>query len=161
VWQALRDSLHAQGLELVTVGLDTLGADSCRPFIEAAAPTHPALIDQHHLLARSFGVINIPSSIWIDELGMIVRPAEPAPAPPAPDAAPRAEMPAGLPSRFVEMFQEASNIPSDPEAYHSALIDWVANGADSRFAMTPDEVIARSRPRDEATSRGHAHFELA
>ena len=46
MWQALREELHPQGLELVTVGLDTLGADGCRAFIEAAAPTHPALIDQ-------------------------------------------------------------------------------------------------------------------
>ncbi|MCE2558777.1 MAG: TlpA family protein disulfide reductase, partial [Acidobacteria bacterium] len=66
MWRELRDELHPQGFELVTVGLDTLGAEGCRRFIEAAKPTHPALVDQRHLLARLFGVINIPSSVWID-----------------------------------------------------------------------------------------------
>ena len=80
MWQALRNELQPRGFELVTVGLDTLGNDGCRAFIEAANPEHPSLIDRHHVLADLFGVINIPSSVWIDEHGMIVRPAEAAPA---------------------------------------------------------------------------------
>jgi hypothetical protein len=79
VWQALREELKDQNFELVTVGLDSIGIEGCRAFIDAASPQHPSLIDQHHVLADLFGVINIPSSIWIDEQGMIVRPAEPAP----------------------------------------------------------------------------------
>ncbi len=45
------------------------------------SPTHPSLIDRHHAMAELFGVINIPNSVWIDEQGMIVRPAEAAPPP--------------------------------------------------------------------------------
>jgi len=161
VWQALREELHPQGFELVTVGLDTLGAEGCRAFIEAAAPTHPSLIDDHHVLARAFGVINIPSSIWIDESGTIVRPAEPAPAPPSSREGPAIEMPDELPPRFAEMFTEAMRIPSSPEAYHAALRDWVAKGAASEFALTPEQVVNRSRPRDANAALGHAHFELA
>ncbi len=160
MWQALRDELHPQGFELVTVGLDTLGAEGCRPFMEAAAPTHPALVDQHHLLARVFGVINIPSAVWIDEQGMIVRPAETAPAPPS-ETQRAFELPPDAPDRVKQMMQEAAKISADPEAYHAALRDWVANGADSRFALTPEEVVARSRPRDANVALGHAHFELA
>jgi hypothetical protein len=37
----------------------------------------------------------------------------------------------------------------------------VAHGAASRYALDPDQVIARSRPRDAEVARGHAHFELA
>jgi hypothetical protein len=59
--------------------MDTLGAESCRPFIEAANAEHPSLIDINHVMAERFGVINIPNGIWIDEEGIIVRPAEPAP----------------------------------------------------------------------------------
>jgi hypothetical protein len=83
VWAALREELHPQGFELVTVGLDTLGAEGCRRFIEAAEPRHPSLLDPHHELANRLGVTNIPMSIWIDEDFMIVRPAETAPAVPA------------------------------------------------------------------------------
>jgi Flp pilus assembly protein TadD len=59
------------------------------------------------------------------------------------------------------MMAEAAKIRRDTEGYHSALRDWVARGADSRFALSPDEVIDRSRPRDADKARGHAHFQLA
>ena len=162
MWQELRNELHPNGLELVTVGLDTLGDAGCRAFIEAARPEHPSLIDRHHVLADLFGVINIPSSIWIDENGMIVRPAEAAPAPPqATPIAPRLTLPGKPPQRFVEIMAEAAKIRKDTQGYHAALRDWVARGAASRFALSPDEVVARSRPRDGAKAMGHAHFQLA
>jgi hypothetical protein len=161
VWRSLRDELHPEGFELVTVGLDTLGDAGCRAFIEAAQPTHPSLIDRHHVLAELLGVVNIPSSVWIDENGMIVRPAEVAPAPPQPNSGPRLAMPPDAPQRMVEMMAEAAKIRRDTEGYHSALRDWMARGADSRFALSPDEVIDRSRPRDADKARGHAHFQLA
>lgn len=161
MWQSLRNSYHAKGFELVTVGLDSMGVEGCRAYIEAAAPEHPSLIDQHHVVAEKFGVINIPSAIWIDESGMIVRPAEPAPSPPSEAAAANIELPDDLPERLIEMMGYASKITSDGENYHAALADWVENGANSRFAMSPETVIERSRPRDRDRSLGHAHFELA
>jgi hypothetical protein len=166
VWQALREELKDQNFELVTVGLDSLGAEGCRAFIEAANPTHPSLIDRHHQLANLFGVINIPSSIWIDEEGMIVRPAEPAPAPPAAAGEeesdkPRIELPPELPPRMAAMMTEAVKIPNDKAQYHGALRDWVSLGKKSEFAMAADKVVNRSRPRTESMALGHAHFELA
>lgn len=161
MWQALRNELAPKGFELVTVGLDTLGGDGCRAFIEAAKPAHPSLIDRYHVLADLFGVINIPSSIWIDERGTIVRPAEAAPAPPSEARAPRIDMPKEIPPRFAEMMGEAMKIPNDAAAYHAALRDWVDKGAASKFAMSPDTVIERSRPRDANRALGHAHFALA
>jgi hypothetical protein len=161
VWQELRDQLNPKGLEIVAVGLDTLGADGCRKFIEAAAPTHPSLIDRHHVMSRLFGVTNIPSSIWINEDGMIVRPAEVAPAPPPEHPPSRPQLPKGTPSRLASMMQEAAKIRDDSKVYHHALLDWVENGTNSVFALSPEEVVARSRPRDMNIARGHAHFELA
>ena len=162
VWQELRNELHPNGFELVTIGLDTLGDAGCRAFIEAARPEHPSLIDRHHVLADLFGVINIPSSIWIDENGVILRPAEAAPAPPqATPIAPRLTLPGTPPQRFVEIMAEAAKIRKDTQGYHAALRDWVARGAASRFALSPEEVVARSRPRDGAKAMGHAHFQLA
>ena len=162
MWQALRNELHPKGFELVAVGLDTLGDAGCRAFIAAAKPEHPSLIDRHHVLADLFGVINIPSSIWIDEHGMIVRPAETAPAPPlSTPPTPRPGSPADMPQRFVEIMTEAAKIKRDTLEYHAALRDWVERGTDSPFSLSPDEVVARSRPRDNSKSLGHAHFQLA
>jgi tetratricopeptide (TPR) repeat protein len=178
VWQELRAELHPQGLEIVTVGIDTAGPEACRPFIEAAQPEHPSLIDASHQVAERFGVINIPNGVWIDEAGMIVRPAEPAPAPRRAETSARrdeasaeepkagAERPAAatgdaLPERLTDIFTEAMKIQTDPDAYGAALRDWVARGAESPFALSPDQVVARSQPRDAEVARGQAHFELA
>ena len=75
--------MHPLGVEVVTVSLELSGPDASRPFIEAAAPEHPSLLDPTHLLDTLFGVVNIPNVIWIDEEGTIVRPPEPGwPGPP-------------------------------------------------------------------------------
>jgi len=163
VWQAFRNEVHGHGVEVVTVGIDTAGAEACRPFIEAAKPEHPSLIDQHHRVAELFGVINIPNAVWIDEDGMIVRPAEPAPAPPSLGVERSSSLGAmpELPQRMLDIMGEAAKIEADPAAYEAALRDWITNGSASAFALSADQVIDRSGPRTADAARGHAHFELA
>jgi hypothetical protein len=39
-----------------------------------ARPTHPALIDTTHVLADLYHMVNVPTVVWIDERGRIVRP---------------------------------------------------------------------------------------
>ena len=78
MWQEVRSELYPQGVEVVTVALDVGGADDAGPFIDAAAPDHPSLIDQDHRLTELLGIINVPSGLWVDETGMLVRPPEPA-----------------------------------------------------------------------------------
>jgi hypothetical protein len=160
VWQDLRTELRPQGLEIVTVGIDTAGAEACRPFIEAARPEHPSLIDVGHVVAERFGVVNIPNGVWIDEQGMIVRPAEPAHPP---RREPRAALGGSedLPERVQAIMAEAARIRTQPDAYGEALRDWVANGSASRFALGPDEVVARSGRRGRDEAEGAAHFDLA
>lgn len=162
MWQDLRTELHPNGLEIVTVALD-LDAEAAKPWIDKSSASHPSLIDRAHRLDELFGVVNVPSGIWIDELGVIVRPPEPAwpgksmfremmkGAPPLPDDAdPYIKRSLGV----------TAKIKTNPALYLNALRDWVANGAASRFALTADEVIARSRPRAKDGSLAAAHFEI-
>lgn len=159
MWQALRDELHPSGIEIVTVGLDALGADACRPFIEAANAEHPSLIDTHHVMAERFGVVNIPNGVWIDEDGMIVRPAEPAF--PRSRPANRDVNLDGFPERMRTTITEAFDIEADGDAYVAALRDWVVNGEASNYVLSPAQVIARSTPRSADVSTAQAHFALA
>ena len=159
MWQELRTELHPRGLEIVTVGMDTAGPEACRPFIEAAHPRNPSLIDVGHVMAERFGVVNIPNGVWIDEAGMIVRPAEPA-FPPGGVRGGRAAVDGGIPDRMKAIFAEADKIQVDREAYGLALRDWVEFGSASRFVLSPEEVVARSGRRDHSAAEGAAHFEL-
>lgn len=159
MWQALRQELHPQGLEIVTVGMDTAGPEACRPFVEAASPEHPSLVDVGHVMAERFGVTNVPNGIWIDEDGIVVRPAEPAFAP-QPEAPPAVDVSA-LPERIREIFTEAAQMCVDRQRYVAALRDWVAKGSRSAHALAPDEVVARSAPRDRPAAEAAAHFGLA
>lgn len=156
MWQSLRADLHPQGLEVVTVALDT-NAEAARPWIVRAQPEHPSLIDQAHAVDQLFGITNVPMSVWIDEDGMIVRPAETASVI-ARDRS--AALPEGLSPYMTAVLTEARKIRTEPQKYLSALRDWVANGAASRYALSPDAVIERSRPRPVEEGQAAAHFEL-
>lgn len=158
MWQALREELHPKGLEIVTVGMDAAGAEACRPSIDAAQPNHPSLVDRRHAVAEAFGVFNIPNGVWIDEGGMIVRPAEQA-QPREETGEVRFQPIEGMPDRMNDILSEASRIEVDTR-YVAMLRDWVAKGADSEYALSPDEVVARSTPRDSSVAEGQAHFEL-
>ena len=97
-------------------------------------------------------------AVWIDEDGMIVRPAEAASI----ERSPLRDMdiPEGLPERMTRMLTEVKEIPDDSAAYRAAIVDWVESGSESRFALDPDEVVARSLPCGDDEARAAACFEL-
>ncbi|MEM9609345.1 MAG: hypothetical protein AAGA99_18115 [Actinomycetota bacterium] len=154
---------HGDTIEIITVSIETDGADASREFIEAAAPEHPSVLDRHHQLERLFGVVNIPNVIWIDEGGLVVRPAEAGWAGPA-------EYPEWLASIMEERAKEAEAAGQDPmaalragqdrDSYADAIRDWAAKGADSEYALSPDDAVAASQPRGGDQSAAAAHFEL-
>lgn len=157
MWQELRTELRPRGLEIVAVALDT-DAEAARPWIAAAKPEHPSLIDRAHLVDELFGITNVPQSVWIDEAGMIVRPPETA-WPKRPYFLDR-EIPSDATPRQAARMAETKKFQVDAEAYLTALRDWAAHGAASQFALSPDEVLERSRPRPIEEATAAAHFEL-
>ena len=162
MWQELRAKLRPQGVEVVTVALDTGGVDAAGPFIDAAAPEHPALIDAEHRLDELLGIDNVPMGVWIDENGTLVRPPEVA----HPGRSVLREMmrgqaiPEDLPPQVLEMLGETAKIRVAPERYAIALRDWAVRGADSEYALSPEQVVERSRPRPPELSEAAAHFAL-
>jgi hypothetical protein len=155
VWQGLRTELAPLGVEVVTVALDT-DPERARPFVEAAAPDHPTLIDRAHLVDELFGIVNVPNSVWIDEQGTIVRPVEASSVQPGALETGAMDV-SSLPPEMVEL---SLRIRRDPEGYKAALRDWAEKGAASEWALSPEEVVARSTPRSADAARAAAHFEL-
>ena len=137
------------------------GAEAAGPSIDRANPRHPSLIDRQHLLDELYGVVNVPNGIWIDERGVIVRP--PGPAWPG-RAVFREFMPKEIPTEgdpwVIKALELTEKIPTYPDRYLVALRDWVEHGAASRYALDPEEVVARSRPRTRASAEAAAHWEL-
>jgi hypothetical protein len=116
------------------------------------------LIDTTHCADELFGFINVPMAVWIDENGMLVRPAETANIERSPLR--DREIPDGLPERLGKMMREVKQIPDDSEAYRAAIFDWMRNGARSRYAMSPDQVVEASRPISGNQARAAACFSM-
>jgi hypothetical protein len=60
----------------------------------------------------------------------------------------------------VEHINVVKRLRIDADTYIAALRDWVTHGAASRYALPPDEVVRRSRPRPFEEAQAAAHFEL-
>jgi hypothetical protein len=138
VWQSLYQELKGRGLTVITVALDTGGADAARPFIERAKPAHPSLIDRRHAVADLYQFVNVPSAVWIDERGVIARPAHT----PAANAA------------------MAGIIGAGPDEYLDAVRDWAAHGADSRFVPPPETRRAWQHEPDDGDVIAALNFRL-
>lgn len=151
MWQKVLDDVGELGLQVIAVALDT--ADGARPWIEAAKPAYPALIDRDHQVAALYNMINVPEAVWIDESGQIVRPAENA----------------GAVEGFRKRNRETGYTPPDvaetvaraKATYLDAVRDWARHGARSRHALSPEAAREHMRPSDPAVAEAHAHFRLA
>ncbi|MCW2620970.1 MAG: hypothetical protein JWL64_572 [Frankiales bacterium] len=185
LWAELREQLHPRGLEIVTVAMDSAGPDAGREFVDRAAPRHPALVDVAHVMGERFGVSNVPSGIWIDEAGRIVRPPEAAfpgrvvifeelakadlastQDGAAPDLARTREIlksgQAELTPDQVKALELTRIIASvaEPEFYLQMVLDWAEKGSRSEYVLSPEEVVSRSAPRSPEAATAAAHFEL-
>ena len=161
----MRTELAPQGFELLSVAMDSAGADAARPFGEGF--DFPVVVDSGHLLGELFGVVNVPSGIWVDEDGIVVRPPETAyPARPAPskidldDPDVQAKLGEASVARLRVVIPELAKMQIDPDSYVDALRDWVTHGSASRFALSADEVLERSRPRPPEQAQAAAAFAL-
>ena len=162
MWQALHSEIEPLGGTVVTVALDSV-VEMATPWIDAAPPTdrngaHVALIDTAHVTGDLFGFVNVPMAVWIDEHGTIVRPAELASV--ESRAGRGGELPPDLPERLQKMMAEVGKIPDVGTRYREAVLDWMGKGDASPYALTPEQVVERSRPHDADRARAAACFEL-
>lgn len=75
MWQAIHEELGPEGLVVLTVAIDR-SPDDARPYVERAKATHPSLVDTEHRVADLYNMVNVPTVLWIDEEGRIVRPQD-------------------------------------------------------------------------------------
>ena len=151
MWQALYEELAAQNFVVIAVAMDSREGDAL-PWIEAAQPTYPTLIDREHLMAELFGVVNVPQAIWIDEAGRIVRPAEAA----------------GAYEGFRKMNRATREMPEEvarltagaKSTYLDAVKDWVRRGPESEHALPAESARAHLPALTEDMATAQAMFRL-
>ena len=151
MWQALYEELADRNFVVIAVAMDSRPADPL-PWIEAAKPTYPVLIDRDHRLAELYGVVNVPQAVWIDERGRIVRPTETA----------------GVYEGFRKMNRETREMPEEAArlseqartTYIEALRDWVVRGAQSEHAFPAEQARAHLPALTEDMATAQAEFRL-
>ena len=83
-------------------------------------------------------MVNVPTAVWIDERGRIVRPNEVA---------------------FIDdRFKSFTNMDTAP--YIDAIRDWAARGARSIYVLSEDALKARLKPVDDLRLKADAEFAL-
>lgn len=160
MWEELHRELEPQGVDIVTVCLDIEGREGARPDLEAVdGLSHTAVVDSTHALDALFGIVNVPMAVCLDEELRLIRPAEFA-WPGEREGSGAAQLPDEIPERMIDMAATAAQITVDRDFFLNGIRDWAANGAASKFVLSPDEVIAASAPRGADESAAAAHFEL-
>ncbi len=152
MWQALYTELAPKGFLPIAVAFDSAGNEAAAPWINAANPTYPCVIDRRHIVAELFDMVNVPNAVWIDETGKIVRPSEPA----------------GSSDAFRKMDHATFALPPDAltelqatrNAYLDAIRDWVSKGPGSKFALSESEAIRRTHTPSPDHVRAAANFRL-
>ncbi len=128
------EELGSAGFVPFTVALDRC-VDDVRPFVEAASPTHPSVIDTGHHIAELYNIVNVPTIIWIDEAGRICRPHD---------------------SQFgTDTFSAFHGRRSAP--YLDLIRAWVRDGSG---VLAPEDVRAQQLPPSAETQRARAERAL-
>ena len=159
----MRSELHSEGVEFVSVAVfERGGMAAARALIDKHQPEHPALYDGDHLLEAHLGMESVSTWLWADEEQHIVRPPEFVMAHDVPASAGGGTEPASfLPPALAESFREIFALRATEElGALDALRHWATHGADSPYALSPEEIARRSRPWSQRQSLAAAHSEL-
>ena len=137
-WQAIYEQLKGKNFEIVSVAEDTGGVKDAGPAITAANPAYTVLIDQEHLVSKLYNMVNVPTGVWINEQGKIVRPNEVA---------------------FVDdRFKVFTGLDSGP--YLNALKDWAEKGDKSSYIMSEDLLREKMTASKAEYAQAAAEFGL-
>jgi hypothetical protein len=138
-WQNFYEQFKDKNFEIISVAEDIGGIKDAGPWIEKAGPSFTVLIDEKHTVASLYGMVNVPTAVWIDESGKLVRPNETA---------------------FIDnRFKSMHGIDAAP--YLDGLRDWIARGEKSIYALSGDQMRERLSQPNADHLLADANFKLA
>lgn len=133
MWEQLISELAPQGVTAVAVSLDD-DPETARPWADEGGLSFPSVIDPNHRIAEWFGIVNVPTAVWFDETGTMVRPPTIAPG--------------------DDRFRDFSGV--DSSVHHDALRRWAGGEP-----VDPGLMQRWSQPPAEAPALARAHRRIA
>jgi tetratricopeptide (TPR) repeat protein len=119
-------------------GKPDMPAATLEAFKQSGPLTYTVLIDEKHLVSKLYNMVNVPTGVWINEKGRIVRPNEVA---------------------FVDdRFKNFTGLDSAP--YLNALKDWIAHDDKSQYVMSEDHLREKLATQDPNLALAAAEFGL-
>lgn len=136
-WEKVYSELRDKNFELIAAAQDTAPHAADR-FYDRAKATFTTLVDPEHQISALYQMVNVPTGVWIDEAGHIVRPPEVA-----------------YSKQYVVLGQKIGD-----DQYVPALRDWVLHGNESSFVMSKPSLGAKLAPRSPEKRLAELHFRL-
>ena len=123
----------------MTIACDAKGNAVVEPFIQAAHPEHPSLVDEKLQVAELYDVRNVPAAFWIDEDGRMVRANDPI---------------------YAQQRNRETGETTLNREYLDAVRDWVAKGPKSAYLMDHARLASRLPELDFDDVTAAAYFHL-
>lgn len=139
VWQSIYEELKDENFEIISAAQDSGGEAAAGKIFADANVDYIAIVDVKHTISSLYNLVNVPSAVWIDEEGRIVRINEGTYAS----------------EHKLGSFEFGTN------DYAPAVRDWVENGAKSKYVWTAEQVKSKIRRRTSDEALGEPTFKLA
>lgn len=123
---------------MIGAAQDTGGEEAAGKFYDLAKASFVQLIDENHRISSLFNLVNVPSAVWIDEEGMMVRSDE---------------------GTYAEE-HKMGTIEFGTNDYVPGVRDWVAKGPNSEYVKSPDEMAAKLGAKTSDKNLAEANFKL-
>ncbi|MDB9968150.1 hypothetical protein OAE08_00570 [Gammaproteobacteria bacterium] len=136
MWQSIYEELKSENFEIISVAQDTGGEEAAGYIFDDANVSYTAIIDVNHQISSLYNLVNVPSGVWIDEQGKIMRINEGTYA------------------------KEHMNGAWGTNDYVPIVRDWVKKGADSEYVWDRDKVRESIVQRTPEAERAQPAFRL-
>ena len=134
----MQEELEDQNFVIIAAAQDTEGWAAAGEWYDRAEPTYVALVDVQHRVSSLYNLVNVPSAVWVDEQGQVVRINE---------------------GTYTQTYN-FGDLSFGTDQYAPAVRDWAMNGADSKFVWTPEEVTGKIRSRSSNEELAEPNFKL-
>ncbi len=112
---------------IIAVAQDSQGVEAAKPWYDEAGATYVTLVDPQHQVSSLYNLVNVPSTVWIDEAGQVRRIDE---------------------GSYAKIHRNG-DFEFGRSDYGPMVLDWVANGETSEY-LTPVGELSIPPVEDDA-----------